>query len=89
VVRASYVSQDTAPALLGLCARKYLEVVVPKCAGDVVRVGRTVLVPLEVAESALRALAISGSDPAADDDGQPTCVDAVLKSVGMRRRVGQ
>src|SRR5581483_8848840 len=33
VVRPSFVSQDSAPALLGLSARKFLEVLVPKCAG--------------------------------------------------------
>ena len=56
VVRASFVSQDSSPALLGLCARKFLEVLVPRCREDAVRVGRTVLIPLDVAEAALRAI---------------------------------
>jgi len=41
VARPSFVSQDS-PALLGLCVRKFLDVLVPRCAGDVVSVGRTV-----------------------------------------------
>ena len=92
VVRPSFVSQDSSPAVLGLCARKFLDVLVPKCAGEVVRVGRTVMIPLEVAEVALRALSVSpgeGVDLAQHTDHpQPASVEAVLASVGMRRRAG-
>jgi hypothetical protein len=92
VVRPSFVSQDSSPVLLGLCPRKFLDVLVPRCAGDVVRVGRTVLIPLDVAEGALRALSTGGDD---DTDSTPndtltsTSVDAVLATVGMRRSAGR
>jgi hypothetical protein len=94
VVRPSFVSQDSSPALLGLSPRKFLEVLVPKCAGDVVRVGRTVLIPLDAAEGALRALSTGGEDNDLDstgnDDGvTPFSVDAVLATVGMRRTAGR
>jgi hypothetical protein len=94
VVRPSFVSQDSSPALLGLSPRKFLEVLVPKCASDVVRVGRTVLIPLDAAEGALRALSTGGDDNdldsnANDDSMTPTSVDAVLATVGMRRTAGQ
>jgi hypothetical protein len=93
VVRPSFVSQDSSLALLGLCARKFLDVLVPRCARDVVRVGRTVLIPLEVAEGALRALSMGGdSNPdstASDENALPTNVDAVLASVGMRQSAGR
>lgn len=78
---------------MGLSPRKFLEVLVPKCAGDVVRVGRTVLIPLDVAEGALRALSTGGDDDTRsttnDDTLTPTHVDAVLASVGMRRSAGR
>jgi hypothetical protein len=89
VVRPSFVSQDSSPALLGLSPRKFLDVLVPKCTGDVVRIGRTVLVPLDVAEGALRALSTGGDDAldsSGDEDGvTPVSVDAVLATIGMRR----
>jgi hypothetical protein len=94
VARPSFVSQDSSPALLGLSARKFLEVLVPKCAGDVVRVGRTVLIPLDAAEGALRALSMGREDndldATGDDDSvTPISVDAVLATVGMRRTSGR
>jgi hypothetical protein len=92
VVRPSFVSQDTAFAVLGLTPRKFLDLLVPRCRGDVVRVGRTVLVPLETAEAALRSMAGDGAHVDVqrdDDDGQPVSVDQVLASVGMRRRIGR
>jgi hypothetical protein len=91
VVRPSFVSQVTAPVLLGLCTRKFLEVLVPKCEGEVVRVGRTVLIPLEVAETALRSMANGerGADEPDHDDGQAGSVDSLLASVGLRRRAAR
>jgi hypothetical protein len=93
VIRPSFVSQDSSPALLGLCARKFLDVLVPRCASDVVRVGRTVLIPLDVAEGALRSLSTGPGDnvdtPQDDEDAHPAGVDALLASVGMRRRAGR
>jgi hypothetical protein len=92
VLRASFVSQETSFAVLGLTPRKFLDLLVPRCRGEVVRVGRTVLVPLEVAEARLRSLAGDSAAVEAqhdDDDGQPASVDQVLASVGMRRRVSR
>ncbi len=54
VLRPSFVSQETALTILGLTPRKFLDVLVPRCRREVVRVGRTVLVPTEAAELALR-----------------------------------
>jgi hypothetical protein len=94
VVRPSFVSQETAFTVLGLTPRKFLDVLVPRCAADVVRVGRTVLVPTEAAEVALRSLTGDGAPSAQDDgsdreDAQPATVDAVLASVGMHRRTSR
>ncbi|MGH7439084.1 MAG: hypothetical protein ACRENE_25630 [Polyangiaceae bacterium] len=80
--------------MLGLSARKFLEVLAPRCAGDVVRVGRTVLIPLDAAEGALRAMSTRGEngdlDATADDnDANSHSVDAVLATVGMRRTAGR
>ncbi len=97
-LRPSFVSQETAFTVLGLPPRKFLDVLVPRCRGEVVRVGRTVLVPTEAAELALRSLALDHGDPAlgpdeiSDEDGageQPATVDAVLAIVGMHRRTGR
>jgi hypothetical protein len=78
--------------LLGLCARKFLDVLVPRCREDAIRVGRTILLPLDVAEAALRAIPASPQAPleeaASEGVDQPTSVEAVLASVGMRRRAG-
>ena len=93
VVRPSFVSQETAFTVLGLTSRKFLDVLVPRCRADVVRVGRTVLLPTEVAEVALRSLtgdhATATPEHDADDDEQPVTVDSILASVGMHRRTGR
>jgi hypothetical protein len=92
VVRPSFVSQDTSFAVLGLTPRKFLDLLVPRCRGDVVRVGRTILLPIEVAEAALHAMAGNSTEVEAeldDDDAQPTSVDEILASVGVRRKVGR
>jgi hypothetical protein len=85
------VSQETAFQVLGLPPRKFLDEVAPLCPDDVIRVGRTVLLPIDVAEAALRTLAGNSSaivDAQRDrDEGQPTSVDDVLASVGAKRRV--
>jgi hypothetical protein len=91
VVRPSFVSQETAFTVLGLAPRKFLDVLVPRCRADVVRVGRTVLLPTEVAEVALRSLTADRATTPEhnDDDEQPATVDAILASVGMHRRTGR
>jgi hypothetical protein len=76
-------------ALLGLPGRKFLDVLVSRCRAGVVRVGRTVLVPIEVAEAELRTLASGAAENVSqggDDEGVPTSVDEVLASVGVKRR---
>jgi hypothetical protein len=90
-LRPSYVSQETSFAVLGLPPRKFLEVLVPRCREEVVRVGRTVLLPVEVAEAALRSLRAEASPTVQGEDhgeGQPVSVDAVLASVNMKRLCG-
>jgi hypothetical protein len=98
VVRPSFVSQETAFAVLGLTPRKFLDVLVPRCRDEVVRVGRTVLVPTETAELALRSLTDDHAasapdlDPTSHDgdhEESPATVDAILASVGMHRRTGR
>jgi hypothetical protein len=65
------------------------------CHGFVVRVGKSALIPVDVAEGKLRSLAVDGH--AADgedgpgltheppDDEQPSTVDAILHALGRRR----
>jgi hypothetical protein len=91
VVRASYVSQETCFAVLGITARKFLDVIVPKCAG-VARLGRTAVVPLDEAERVLAAMALDEApeaddrvEPDEDDDEQPTTADEVLRRLGKER----
>jgi hypothetical protein len=87
-VRPSFVSQETSFAVLGLPPRKFLEALVPRCQDDVVRIGRTVLLPIEAAEAALRSLRAEASVTVQEEergDEQPESVDAVLASVNMKR----
>jgi len=87
-----FISQETAYPLLGITPRKFLEIVVPRCAGHVIRLGKTVLVPTAVVETRLREMAdrdagsgpLQTSDEALDDD-QPTSVDDVLARIGKER----
>jgi hypothetical protein len=89
VVRPSFVSQETAFLVLGVTPRKFLDWIVPLCPDDVIPLGRTMLLPIEVAEAKLRTLGRdggAGAEHGDNDGGQPTTVDAVLASVGVRRR---
>jgi hypothetical protein len=94
VIRPAFVSQETCLQVLGVDARRYLELVLPACAGQVTRLGKLRLVPLDAAEVALRALAAAGDDvdgaavDAAEHEEavrQPQTVDEVLAAVGRRR----
>jgi hypothetical protein len=95
VVRPLFVSQDTAFAVLGIAPRKFREVLVPMCRGFVVRVGKSALIPVDVAEDKLRSLAAGpeGVDEEHDrelmedtpDDEQPQTADAILHALGRRR----
>ena len=73
--------------MLGLPPRKFLEALVPRCQNDVVRLGRTVLVPIEAAEAALRSLHEETSVAVQEDERHdyPASVDALLASVNMKR----
>ena len=87
---AVFVSQETCLAVLGVDARRYLELVVPLCKGDVSAIGKLRLVPLDVAEAAIRALAKAGDNEtddgaAAVDPGEPRTVDEVLARLGWER----
>jgi hypothetical protein len=92
IVRPLFVSQETAFAVLGITPRKFLESVVPMCTGFVVRVGRSALVPADVAEEALRGRATrTGSeDPELtthleDADGELQTADEILRVIGRKR----
>jgi hypothetical protein len=92
VLRPSYVSDETCFAVLGIVARKFREVVVPRCE-RVTRLGRTVAVELDEAERVMRTLASAASAAGADvedhdqadDDGQPRTVAEVLRRLGKTR----
>jgi hypothetical protein len=86
VAAAQFVSQLTCLVLLGVDPRRFLDLVVPVCRPDVVRVGRLRLVPLEVAVQAIRSMTTEdeGAEPDDhDDDGQPETVAGVLGAIGM------
>jgi len=86
-----YISQETAPALLGITGRKFLEQVVPRCQGQVTRLGQTAMVPADVVVACLARLAANdGDDDQPDaqsvaDDDEPQGVDAVLRRLGKER----
>jgi hypothetical protein len=85
-LRPSWVSDETAFAVLGITPRRFREVLIPRCSG-VVRMGHTVLVSLDAAEAALQTMA-SGESPAPldlDETSQPKTADAVLEMLGRRR----
>ena len=89
VVRAAFVSQENCRELLGIDARRFLELLLPLCTGHVTPLGKLRLVPLGVAEDRLQAHARDG-DPTGDDDQrelepQPETADEVLAMLGRRR----
>jgi hypothetical protein len=96
VVRPLFVSQETAFAVLGITPRKFRELLVPLCRGSVVRVGKSALIPADVAEGTLRSLAVGGIGGDAQDDPEPTndraddddelqTADDILRALGRRR----
>jgi hypothetical protein len=96
VVRPIFVSQETAFAVLGITPRKFRELLVPMCQGFVVRMGKSVLIPADVAEGSLRSLSAdaargeaddSGHDAndEADDDDNLQTADDILHALGRRR----
>ncbi len=60
-VRPLFVSQETAFVVLGITPRKFLDLVVPMCRDSVVRIGKSALIPADVAEGRLLALAARGA----------------------------
>lgn len=88
VVAAAYVSQLTSAPLLGIDARRFLDVLVPACRPDVIHVGKLRLVELARAVEALRAMATENDDSSTEtehDDDQPATADQVLAALGMER----
>lgn len=95
VVRPLFVSQETAFAVLGITPRKFREWIVPMCRGFVARVGKSALIPVDVAEGKLRSLAAAAEGLDAEDDSEleedppdddePQTVDAILHALGRRR----
>jgi len=90
-----FVSQETAFALLGITPRKFRDLLVPLCRSSVVRIGKSALIPVDVAEGTLRALGSTklGSSVERDQDSAETqplddeldSADAVLYALGRRR----
>jgi hypothetical protein len=77
--------------VLGIDARRYLEQLLPLCAGSISRVGRLRLVPVDVALAALERLAAADVPPPLaqtdgdDDADDPLTADDVLGRLGRRR----
>ena len=94
-VRAAFVSQLTCEAVLGIDSRRFLEVLVPRCGRHVSKVGKLRVVPLDVAERVLRAMAEEQRAANDSDDGKaerapvvdvvPETVDGVLAKMGYER----
>jgi hypothetical protein len=89
MLRPSFVSQETSFAILGLPPRKFLDLLVPRCRDGVVRMGRTVLLPIDAAEAGLQSLTTEATEAGhvtdEEDGEQPATIDAVLASVNMER----
>ena len=82
-MRASFVSQENTRELLGIDARRFLERVVPLCRPSVTALGKLRLVPIDVAEEAIRRLASAEVETSTDgDDPQPETAAAVLSALG-------
>lgn len=94
VVRPLFVSQETAFAVLGITPRRFREWLVPLCRDSVVRMGKTALIPADVAEEKLRGLTVDAGGDATDDpdlvrndprQDELQTVDAILHALGRRR----
>jgi hypothetical protein len=82
------VSRFTRATITGAVAGGYGQGRACRCQDKVVRVGRTVLLPIDAAEAALLSLTAETTQGVDDEDRegeQPTNVDAVLASVNMER----
>ena len=95
VVRPLFVSQETAFALLGISPRKFRDLLVPLCRDAVVRMGKSALIPVDVAEDTLRELAVGAkvgeggeaeeAAPGPEDDDDVHTADDILRALGRRR----
>ena len=96
LVRPLFVSQDNSFAILGITPRKFREVVVPMCRDAVVRIGKSALVPTDIAERRLCALAsgrgaedlgpaIEPANDRDDNDDETQTVDEILRALGRQR----
>jgi hypothetical protein len=90
VVRPSFVSNETALAIGGIVARKFIERIVPRCR-EVTRLGHTVMVSIDEFERVVRELGQCADDARKielaeeHDDDQPTSIDDVLGRIGRER----
>ncbi|HSY24213.1 MAG TPA: hypothetical protein VK841_18930 [Polyangiaceae bacterium] len=89
VVAPAMVSQLNSEPTIGIDPRRFLDHLVPLCKGDVTKLGKLRLVPLDVAVEALRRLAETGEGDDAESgeptERQPETADAVLAALGMER----
>lgn len=87
VIAAVLVSQENCLAVIGVNPQRYLEKIVPLCAGHVAELGKLRIIPVAVVLDAVRRLASMRTNDAAIDveiaDEHTT--DSLLASVGMRR----
>ena len=76
------VSQLSAPSILGIDARRYLEIIVPACRPEVIELGKLRLVRLEVALAAIERLSRTRPELApvdAESEGE------LARRLGLRR----
>lgn len=88
VVASVLVTQLNCEAVIGVNARRYLEIVVPLCNGHVVSLGKLRAIPVDVVLEKLRSRAIDDTgktEPTFDDHEQFDTPDAVLARIGMRK----
>jgi hypothetical protein len=79
-VSAAMVSQLTCLALLGVDARRYLDVVVPACRPDIIYLGKLRLIELARAVEALRSMVVECAD--GDEERQPETANDVFRALG-------
>ncbi len=88
-VQAVVVTQENCASVLGIDPRRYLERIIPLCAGHVAQLGRLRAIPVSIVLQKLREIARTAAGgeltPAVAADDELQSVDDVLRALGMRR----